>query len=107
MPALMAARCPDALGYQGYRAMVKGRAHEDRVSPYSGGISFESQLCAGWPIRPANPPRPLNTRSLPPALGVGGIGGDHAMTAALVSHFPRHATVEGRTCRGTSSTGIP
>ncbi|WP_066360066.1 alpha/beta fold hydrolase [Herbidospora mongoliensis] len=92
MPAMMAARCPDALGYQSYRAMVKGRAHEDRVSPYSGGISFESQLCAGWPIKPANPPRPLAAEV--PALGVGGIGGDHAMTAALVSHFPRHATVK-------------
>jgi pimeloyl-ACP methyl ester carboxylesterase len=93
MPGLLAMRCPDALGYQGYDGFVRGRRHAERISPDFGGASgWEALVCAGWKQPIANPPRPLPVKGLPPALGLGSYT-DFAMTDALVRKIPGSVSV--------------
>lgn len=93
MPAFMATRCPDALGYQGYDGFVRGRRHAERISPdLGGGSGWEALVCSGWKRPIANPPRPLPAEGLPPVLGLGSQG-DFPMTEALVGKIPGSVAV--------------
>ncbi|MFC4531316.1 alpha/beta fold hydrolase [Sphaerisporangium dianthi] len=93
MPGAMAARCPDALGYQGYSGFVRGRRHAERISAdFGGSSSWESLVCSGWRLPIANPPRPLPVKGLPPVLGLGSQS-DSASTGDLVRRIPGSVTV--------------
>ncbi|MEV7803059.1 alpha/beta fold hydrolase [Microbispora sp. NPDC088329] len=93
MPAFMAARCSDALGYQGYDELVRGRRHAMRISAdFGGGSLWESLVCSGWKQPVANPPRPLPVAGLPPLLGLGSYT-DFATTEALTRKIPGSVSV--------------
>ncbi len=93
MPAFMAARCPDALAYQGYDELVRGRRYAERISAdFGGGSGWESLVCSGWKQPIANPPRPLPAAGLPPVLGLGSYT-DFASTEALTRKIPGSVSV--------------
>ncbi|MEU3169698.1 alpha/beta fold hydrolase [Streptosporangium sp. NPDC006930] len=94
MPGTLAMTCADGRGYASYAQLQEFRRQTRKISPnFGGGASFEALGCAGWPLRVANPPRPLPTRGLPPFLGAGSTWGDHVWTESFTRMIPGSVTV--------------
>ncbi|WP_170990742.1 alpha/beta fold hydrolase [Herbidospora galbida] len=92
-PGALAMTCGDGRGYTGYAQLEEFRRQARQASPNFGGAAFDALGCTGWPLRVANPPRPLPTRELPPLLGAGSMWGDYVWTESLIRKVPGSVTV--------------
>ncbi|MEU6717766.1 alpha/beta hydrolase [Nonomuraea sp. NPDC046802] len=94
VPGIMAMSCADERGYTGYAQLQKFRAQARKISQnFGGGPGMDALGCAGWPLKVANPSRPLPVRGLPPVLGVGSTWGDYAWTDTFTKMIPGSVTV--------------
>ncbi|MEU4549208.1 alpha/beta fold hydrolase [Nonomuraea dietziae] len=93
MPGALAMTCGDERGYTGYAQFQEARRQARKISPNFGGAAFDALGCAGWPLRVANPSRPLPVRGLPPFLGMGSTWGDYAWTESFTAMIPGSVTV--------------
>ncbi|WP_165970194.1 alpha/beta fold hydrolase [Nonomuraea terrae] len=93
MPGALAMTCADERGYTGYAQLTQGRREAGKISANLASVSFDALGCAGWPLKVANPSRPLPVRGLPPVLGVGSTWGDHALTESFTRMIPGSVTV--------------
>ncbi|WP_169806613.1 alpha/beta fold hydrolase [Microtetraspora malaysiensis] len=94
MPAMPAMSCGDDRGYTSYAQLQKFRRQARKISPnFGGGATMDALACAGWPLKVANPSRPLPSRGLPPVLGVGSTWGDYAWTESFTKMIPNSVTV--------------
>nr|WP_157554471.1 alpha/beta fold hydrolase [Herbidospora sakaeratensis] len=92
-PGVLAMTCGDERGYTGWAQLAEFRRQAVRTSPNFGGAAFDALGCTGWPLRVANPSRPLPARGLPPFLGAGSTWGDHVWTESLIGRVPGSVTV--------------
>ncbi|WP_433510248.1 alpha/beta fold hydrolase [Nonomuraea sp. CA-143628] len=93
VPGVLAMSCADDRGYTSYAQLQKFRRQARKISPNSGTVGFDGLGCAGWPLKVANPSRPLPTRGLPPFLGVGSTWGDYVWTESFTRMIPGSVTV--------------
>ncbi|MFC5831050.1 alpha/beta fold hydrolase [Nonomuraea insulae] len=93
MPGALAMTCGDERGYTGWDQLREYRRQFREVAPSFAGASFDALGCTGWPVEVANPARPLDTRGLPPMLGVGTLEGDFPWTERFTQMVPGSVTV--------------
>ncbi|MER6951179.1 alpha/beta hydrolase [Nonomuraea sp. NPDC000554] len=94
LPGVMAMSCGDERGYTGYAQLRKARRQSMKISPnFGGGAGMDALACAGWPLKVANPSRPLPARGLPPVLGIGSTWGDYAWTESFTEMIPGSVAV--------------
>ncbi|WP_146615602.1 alpha/beta fold hydrolase [Nonomuraea aridisoli] len=93
MPGALAMTCGDERGYTGYEQLAEARQKARKVSANLAGVSFDALGCTGWPLKVANPSRPLPVRGLPPVLGAGSTWGDQALTESFTRMIPGSVTV--------------
>ncbi|MFI6530902.1 alpha/beta hydrolase [Nonomuraea sp. NPDC050547] len=92
-PGILAMNCGDGRGFAGYAELRNYRRTAERTMPNLGSVRFDGPGCTGWPLKIANPPRPLPPHGLPPVLGVGTTSGDVETTRTFTQMIPGSVTV--------------
>ncbi|MFI6387196.1 alpha/beta fold hydrolase [Nonomuraea sp. NPDC050540] len=76
MPGVLAMTCADGRGFAHYDELRNYRRAVEKALPNLGSVRFDGLGCTGWPLKVANPSRPLPPDGLPPLLGAGSMHGD-------------------------------
>ncbi|MFD9941595.1 alpha/beta fold hydrolase [Nonomuraea sp. NPDC059023] len=92
-PGVLAMSCGDGRGFAGYDELRNYRRTAERTLPNLGSARTEGVACTGWPLKVANPVRPLPSRGLPPILGAGSTSGDVVTTRTFTEMIPGSVTV--------------
>jgi pimeloyl-ACP methyl ester carboxylesterase len=92
-PGLLAMTCADGRGFADYAELRANRPAAEKAMPNLGSVRFDGLGCTGWPMKVANPPRPLRTEGLPPFLGAGSVYGDLVWTEGLTRMVPGSVSV--------------
>ncbi|MFI9557572.1 alpha/beta fold hydrolase [Nonomuraea endophytica] len=92
-PGVLAMSCGDGRGFADYDELRNYRRTAEKTRPNLGSVRIEGVACTGWPLKVANPVRPLPSRGLPPILGVGSTYGDVVTTRTLTEMIPGSVTV--------------
>ncbi|MFI6396457.1 alpha/beta fold hydrolase, partial [Nonomuraea sp. NPDC050540] len=92
-PGVLAMSCGDGRGFADYGELRNYRRTAEKTRPNLGSVRIEGVACTGWPLKVANPVRPLPSHGLPPILGVGSTYGDVVTTRTLTEMIPGSVTV--------------
>jgi pimeloyl-ACP methyl ester carboxylesterase len=92
-PGVLAMSCGDGRGFGSYDELRTYRRAAEKTRPNLGSVRIEGVGCVGWPLKIANPPRPLAPNAFPPILGAGSAYGDVVTTRTLTEMIPGSVTV--------------
>ncbi|GAA0914720.1 alpha/beta fold hydrolase [Nonomuraea longicatena] len=92
-PGVLAMSCGDGRGFADYDDLRTYRRAAEKNRPNLGSVRIEGVACTGWPLKVANPVRPLPSHGLPPILGAGGMSLDVETTRTLTDMIPGSVTV--------------
>ncbi|MFD9940423.1 alpha/beta fold hydrolase [Nonomuraea sp. NPDC059023] len=93
MPGVLAMTCGDGRGYAGHAEVRTYRRAAEKALPNLGSVRLDGLGCTGWPLKVANPSRPLLPDGLPPLLGAGSVHGDLVVTESFTRMVPGSVSV--------------
>ncbi|MFI9559181.1 alpha/beta fold hydrolase [Nonomuraea endophytica] len=93
MPGVLAMTCADGRGFADHAELRTYRRAAEKAMPNLGSARFDGLACTGWPLKVANPSRPLLPDGLPPILGAGSTYGDLVATESFTRMIPGSVSV--------------